>query len=70
MSGWGCPYETVGRCQRVLDRLCDPGMKGCILAGRFVFSNSAKNTARILEEKGGKAETKVQGDVPGSPITS
>jgi hypothetical protein len=45
-------------------------MKGCILAGRFVFSNSAKNTARLLEEKGGKAETKAQDDVPGSPITS
>nr|RNF61627.1 hypothetical protein EC580_08035 [Acidithiobacillus sulfuriphilus] len=70
MSGWGCPYEMVGRCQRVLDRPCDPGMKGCILAGRFVFSNSAKNTARLLEEKGGTAETKAQDDVPGSPITS
>lgn len=52
MGGWGCPYEVNGRCQRVQDRPCDPGMKGCILAGRFIFSNADKNTARALREKG------------------
>jgi hypothetical protein len=26
-------------------------MKGCILAGRFLFSDAAKNTPRILREK-------------------
>lgn len=52
MGGWGCPHETDGHCQRVLNRPCDPGMKGCILAGRFVFSDPAKNTARVLREKG------------------
>ena len=50
MSGWGCPHEADGRCQRVENRPCDPGMKGCILAGRFVFSNEAKNTARALRK--------------------
>lgn len=43
MSGWGCPHEVNGVCSRVADRPCDPGMKGCILAGRFRFSNEAKN---------------------------
>lgn len=44
MSGaWGCPHELLGQCQRVKGRPCDPGMKGCILFGRFVFSNPAKN---------------------------
>lgn len=43
MSGWGCPNELNGQCQRVKGRACDPGMKGCILHGRFVFSNPAKN---------------------------
>jgi hypothetical protein len=44
MSGaWGCPHELHGQCQRVKGRPCDPGMKGCILFGRFVFSNPAKN---------------------------
>jgi hypothetical protein len=44
MSGsWGCPHEVNGRCQRVLNRPCDPGMKGCVLFGRFTFSDPAKN---------------------------
>jgi len=43
MSGWGCPHELHGQCQRVPGRACDPGMKGCILFGRFTFSTEAKN---------------------------
>ena len=43
MSGWGCPNELKGVCLRVKGRNCDPGMKGCVLHGRFVFSNPAKN---------------------------
>ena len=43
MGGWGCPHEVQGKCERVKQRPCDPGMKGCILAGRFVFSDEEKN---------------------------
>lgn len=43
MSGWGCVHEVQGVCSRVAGRQCDPGMKGCVLAGRFRFSNEAKN---------------------------
>jgi hypothetical protein len=43
MSGWGCAHDDHGTCTRVAGRACDPGMKGCILAGRFRFSNPAKN---------------------------
>ncbi len=43
MSGWGCVHEVQGLCSRVADRPCDPGMKGCVLAGRFRFSNEEKN---------------------------
>ncbi len=43
MGGWGCPHESGGKCLRVKDLPCDPGMKGCILFGRFLFSNSQKN---------------------------
>jgi hypothetical protein len=43
MSGWGCPHEDHGTCMRVAGRPCDPGMKGCVLAGRFRFSNPGKN---------------------------
>jgi hypothetical protein len=43
MSGWGCPHEINGTCDRLGGRTCDPGMKGCILYGRFRFSNGDKN---------------------------
>jgi len=48
MSGsWGCPHEVKGACSKVKNRPCDPGMKGCVLYGRFVFSNSDKNSPAI-----------------------
>ncbi len=43
MSSWGCPHEIEGACQKVNQLPCDPGMRGCVLYGRFVFSNPAKN---------------------------
>lgn len=43
MSSWDCPHDVNGVCQHVNNLPCDPGMKGCILSGRFVFSNPAKN---------------------------
>ncbi len=42
MSGWGCPHEDKGLCAR-LKKPCDPGMKGCVLHGRFRFANEEKN---------------------------
>ncbi len=42
-SGWGCPNEANGMCKKVSGFACDPGMKGCILFGRFRFSTDAKN---------------------------
>ena len=60
MSGWGCPHETDGTCNRVAGRPCDPGMKGCVLAGRFRFSNEDKNRPPRREKKSGDT-------MPGSP---
>ncbi|OIO69052.1 MAG: hypothetical protein COW19_04330 [Zetaproteobacteria bacterium CG12_big_fil_rev_8_21_14_0_65_55_1124] len=52
MSGsWGCPHEEKGKCNHVLGRDCDPGMKGCVLSGRFVFSNDEKNRTARQKEK-------------------
>jgi len=42
-SNWGCPHEVDGKCLHVESRPCDPGMKGCVLSGRFLFSNPEKN---------------------------
>ncbi len=43
MSGWGCPHEVDGKCQHVNNLPCDPGMKGCVLFGRFRFADDSKN---------------------------
>ncbi len=43
MGAWGCPHEARGQCGRIKGLACDPGMKGCILFGRFVWSVEAKN---------------------------
>lgn len=51
MSGWGCPHELKGICQHVKGRACDPGMKGCVLAGRFRFSNETKNRPPRLGQR-------------------
>jgi len=42
-SGWGCPHEVDDRCSKVNNLPCNPGMKGCTLAGRFRFYNEEKN---------------------------
>jgi len=52
MAGsWGCPHETDDRCGKVNNLPCDPGMKGCVLAGRFVFASDEKNT-RLRQKQG------------------
>jgi orotidine-5'-phosphate decarboxylase len=42
-GGWGCPHEVNDVCTKINDLPCDPGMKGCVLAGRYVFANEDKN---------------------------
>jgi hypothetical protein len=51
VSGWGCPHDLNGKCQRVPGRDCDIGMKGCVLFGRFVFADESKNISRRQKEK-------------------
>jgi len=41
MSGWSCPHETEGLCERVNGAYCRPGMRGCVLAGRVEFPDGA-----------------------------
>lgn len=53
-SAWGCPHEVDGLCMKVKQKPCNPGMKGCILYGRFTFSDPEKNSPAIkrkLEER-------------------
>ena len=51
MAGsWGCPHEINGLCHKVNGLACDPGMKGCVLYGRYVFASPEKNE-RILQKQ-------------------
>ena len=38
MASWGCPHEIDGKCTKINHLTCDPGMKGCVLAGRYFFT--------------------------------
>jgi len=54
-GGWGCPHQDGKSCTKVGGRPCDPGMKGCVLAGRFRFSNPDKNRTPAAD-RGAKPE--------------
>ena len=49
-GGWGCPHEVSGKCSKINDLPCDPGMKGCELFGRYTFFDGSKNE-RLLQKK-------------------
>lgn len=49
-GGWGCPHEANDICTKVNGLPCDPGMKGCVLYGRYVFANEDKN-ARLRQKQ-------------------
>ncbi len=51
MSGWSCPNEIKGECEHVPGKACDPGMKGCVLFGKFRFANTEKNSPRKERER-------------------
>lgn len=50
MGSWGCPHEIEGLCSKVMQLPCDPGMKGCVLAGRYVFTSSELKNKRLREK--------------------
>lgn len=44
MAGaWGCPHEVNDICTMISNLPCNPGMKGCVLYGRYVFADEDKN---------------------------
>lgn len=57
MGGWGCPHEVDGKCQKVLNKPCDIGMKGCVLAGRFRFADPSKNRPKKPQAQTTKTPT-------------
>jgi hypothetical protein len=56
MAGsWGCPHEIDGQCHKVTGQTCDPGMKGCVLFGRYVFA-SAEKSQRLLQKQARRSD--------------
>ena len=51
MGSWGCPHDIQGHCQKVGQRVCNPGMKGCVLAGRYVFANGEEKNMRLRQKQ-------------------
>jgi hypothetical protein len=46
VSSWSCPHDQQGVCQLVKGARCDPGMRGCILHGRFRFARDEDGAVR------------------------
>ena len=66
MGGWGCPHDANGICQKVPEVACDPGMKGCVLAGRFRFSSETKNRPGGPKKRAYEREDKRSSGAPDS----
>lgn len=57
MAGaWSCPHEEDGLCNKVARKPCDPGMKGCVLAGRYAFFNDDAKNERLRVKRAREAE--------------
>lgn len=61
MSSWGCPHEIKGICTKVNNLKCDPGMKGCVLAGRYVVAGNDEKNKRFREKLAREAAGKKSG---------
>lgn len=64
MASWGCPHEIDGKCTRINNLPCDPGMKGCVLAGRYVFTSGEDKNKRLREKQAREAVRPKPSDTP------
>jgi hypothetical protein len=48
-GGWGCPYHLTGKCRKLKMRECDPGIKGCVLHGKYNFPLNEKKNKKKKE---------------------
>lgn len=65
-GGWGCPHEVDDTCTKLNKLPCNPGMKGCVLAGRYVFADEDKNE-RLREKKARNEEADATADSGSHP---
>ena len=64
MSAWSCPHDLDGVCQKVYGARCDPGMRGCVLFGKYKFASEEKNSVRKPVKAGPKPEPAAQIQAP------
>ena len=65
MAGsWSCPHEVDDHCTRVRNLRCDPGMKGCVLAGRYRFFDGGVKD----EEKNKRLRSQRSPEAGGVPV--
>ncbi len=54
-SGWGCQYLTKFENEkewcRLLKHRCNPGCNGCVLYGRFLFSDPSTASNKAYERR-------------------
>lgn len=50
MSGWGCQHYVDGEC-KLLEGECIPGKKGCVLYGRYTFSDPRSPSNEAVERR-------------------
>lgn len=65
MGSWGCPHEIQGVCTKVNNLPCDPGMKGCVLAGKYVFANDEAKNERLRIKRAREGRTESDTATPG-----
>ena len=57
-TGWGCQYLTKNDKSdewcRKLEHPCDPGCKGCVLYGEFLFSQPDTPSNKAYERRKAK----------------
>lgn len=64
MASWGCPHEIDGKCGKLDGLVCDPGMKGCVLSGRYFFLGSDDKNQRLREKRERTGKKEDAGDQP------
>jgi hypothetical protein len=67
-SGWGCQHLTTFEDNkewcRLLKHKCDPGCHGCVLYGKFLFSQENTPSNAAYEKRESKRIAKKRSDNP------
>ncbi len=54
-SGWGCQHQTrngeISDWCRLLNHICEPGCKGCVLFGNGLFSVTSTPSNEAFERR-------------------